>query len=361
MSEEVLSSSTSPNPDHRASRSAASNPPAQIEQAARQLGIESAHVLVAVSGGCDSVALLRGLLELKQSLSLELIVAHFNHGWRGDEAEADAAWVRDLAKSLELEFVAGFADEYSLPDGGSEESARQDRYDFLTRTALSQRCRFVAVGHTSDDQAETVLHHILRGTGLAGLRGIPPERPLDDEITLVRPLLEIPRGGLEEWLTRIGQDWRRDRSNSDSRFTRNRIRNELLPLLATEFNPQIRRVLTTLAQQSGEVSDFVRKLAADALTETVISATPDSVRLDADALSRLSPVVLRETLVLAWQQQNWPLQGMSFSHWEALAEVVSAGDAVTLPGDVDARRRGGMLVLRRGERQAESDDEGNSD
>lgn len=346
-----MSSGTSRNSNDRASRSAASNPPAQIEQAARQLGIESAHVLVAVSGGCDSVALLRGLVELKQSLSLQLIVAHFNHGWRGDEAEADAGWVENLARTLQLEFVAGSADELSPPDGGSEETARRDRYEFLTRTAAVHDCRFVAVGHTADDQAETVLHHILRGTGLAGLRGIPPARALDEGITLVRPLLEVPRRSLEKWLTGLGQDWRLDHSNSDARFTRNRIRNELLPLLERDFNSQVRRVLTTLAQQSGEVSDFVRKLAVDALSETVISATADSLRLDANALSRLSPVVLRETLVLAWQQQNWPLQGMNFSHWETLAEVARGEGAVTLPGDVDARRRDGLLVLRRAERK----------
>jgi len=323
--------------------SAPSPPP--IAAAARKLGIESARVLVAVSGGCDSVALLRGLVDAQSTLNLTLVVAHLNQGWRGEESQQDAEWVRDLAGSLKLPSVIESARQEQKAT--SEESARRTRYEFLTRAAAEHDCRFVATGHTADDQAETVLHHILRGTGLSGLRGIPPTRSLADQVTLVRPLLEIPRGQLEDWLQTIGQDWRTDATNSDSRFTRNRIRHELLPLLADQFNPQIHRVLTTLATQAGEASDFVRELGEQALPDIVLSASPDSIRLDTTRLSELPPVVRREVLVLAWQRQNWPLQKMSFAHWQKLADIAESGGMGTLPGNVDVRMRGTMLVLTR--------------
>ncbi|MDA0589149.1 MAG: tRNA lysidine(34) synthetase TilS [Planctomycetota bacterium] len=324
--------------------------PSQIEQSAKLLGITSARVLVAVSGGCDSVALLRGLHWLQTNLDVQLVVAHLNHGWRGAESDADAVWVEALAGSLEVNCHVERLDakKEALTTSASEESARRARYEFLTRAAAEHDCRFVAVGHTADDQTETVLHHILRGTGLAGLRGIAPARPLGENVTLVRPLLGIQREPLENWLSSIGQDWRTDRSNSDTDFTRNRIRNELLPLLEEQFNPQVRRVLATLAQQAGEVSGFVRELAEAALPDVVLSSAENSLRLDATALNRLPPVVLRESLILAWQSQNWPLQGMSFSHWEKLAEIATSGGTITLPGRIDGRLRGTLLVLTRG-------------
>lgn len=340
-------------------------PVRKIRHAASDLGIESATVLVAVSGGCDSVALLRGLHKLRTTLGLKLVVAHFNHGWRGEESDADAAWVEALAEKLKLPCVCESRDSKrdplanstsnaaTTPAGApSEESARRDRYEFLTRTALEHCCGFIAVGHTADDQTETVLHHILRGTGLAGLRGMAATRQLDNEVTLVRPFLECQRTELETWMRSISQDWRTDRTNANLDFTRNRIRHELLPLLEEQFNPQVRRVLSTLSCQADEASALVRTLAEEALPEVVLTSsadhpTTDSIRLDSDALRRLPAVVRRETLVLAWKQQGWPLQSMSFSHWKKLAAIVESGGALTLPGNVDARLRGGLLVLKK--------------
>ncbi len=307
--------------------------------------MESARVLVAVSGGCDSVALLRGLAHAPATLNLTLVVAHLNHGWRGQESQQDAEWVRNLADSLNLTSIIDSAQQDK--EATSEEAARHLRYEFLVKTAGEHDCRFVATGHTADDQAETVLHHILRGTGLSGLRGIPPTRTLNNQVTLVRPLLAIPRCHLEDWLRSTGQDWRTDTTNSDSRFTRNCIRHELLPMLADRFNPQINRVLTTLATQAGEASDFVREIAEAALPGIVLSASPDSIRLDTSHLSELPPVVRREALVLTWQRQKWPLQKLSYAHWEKLAELAESGDMATLPGKIDVRRRGTMLVLTR--------------
>jgi tRNA(Ile)-lysidine synthase len=341
------------------------SPLPQIRDAANSLGIETATVLVAVSGGCDSVALLRGLHELRTSLDLKFVVAHFNHGWRAEESDADAVWVEALAEQLNLPCVSESRDSKrdplanststtATPSAGSasEESARRDRYEFLARAAFENGCQFIAVGHTADDQTETVLHHILRGTGLAGLRGIAATRQLDNEVTLVRPILECRRTELEAWMRSISQDWRTDRTNASLDFTRNRIRHELLPLLEEQFNPQVRRVLATLSCQAEEAGDLVRTLAEKALPEVILTSsaddsTVDSIRLDGGVLRRLPAIVRRETLVLAWKQQGWPLQGMSFFHWQNLAAIAESGGAMTLPGNVDARLRGGLLVLRK--------------
>lgn len=312
----------------------------QIADAARRLGIESNRVVVAVSGGGDSVALLKAFCELKATLKLDLTVAHLNHGWRGDESAADAEWVRKLAESLNLPIVLESAEV-----AASEESARRLRYEFLSRTAAEGCCRFVALGHTADDQTETILHHILRGTGLSGLRGIPQKRTLNEHATLVRPLLQIPRRHLETWLQSTGQSWRTDQTNSDSDFTRNRIRIELLPLLRKQFNPQIDRVLTTLAEQAGETSQVIRELASSAFRDALASSSPASIRLRLESLRPLPAPVIRETFVIVWQRQQWPLQGMTFSHWQNLAALARDGGALSLPGHIDARTRGELLVM----------------
>jgi len=315
-----------------------------LDRAAEILELESGRILVAVSGGGDSVALLRGLVTLQSRLNCRIFAAHFNHRWRGQESDTDASWVQTLADSLNVPYLTAAA-ETDLPC--SEEAARLMRYDFLTRAAVENNCCFIATGHTADDQAETVLHHILRGTGLAGLRGIPERRRITDEIQIVRPLLDCSRTSLETWLHSIGQSWRTDPANSDPGYTRNRLRTELLPHLETQFNPQVRRVLTTLASQAGEVSRFLRELAEEALPDILLSVTPDSARLDARPLKQLPSVLLRETLILLWHRQAWPLQGMTHAHWTNLAGVVDSGSAVTLPGRIDARLRGELLVLSR--------------
>ena len=196
-------------------------------------------VLVAVSGGADSVALLRGLAGLKVGGEGKLVVGHFNHRLRGEESDGDEQFVARLAEELGLGLECGrleAGDIDACPDG-IEEAARRQRYRFLTETAERVGARYVACAHTADDQVETVLHRILRGTGIAGLAGIPRCRRLSPAVTLIRPLLEVRRAELVDYLASLGQSYREDSSNLDRRFTRNRIRHDLLPQLAKDFNP----------------------------------------------------------------------------------------------------------------------------
>ncbi len=306
-------------------------------------------VVAGVSGGADSVALLRGLLACEAGClsGVRLTVAHFDHGLRGEESAADADWVAELCRSLNLQCIVGTASDVSSSPVSSEESARDCRYSFLQRVAEDQQAQAILLAHTADDQAETVLHHLIRGTGLSGLRGIPETRSLTESVQLIRPILDVKRVEVEAWLVSIGQDWRVDRTNEDSRFTRNRIRHELLPLLEQEFNPQIRRVIRSLSRQAGELSDFARACAEEAAEGIVLAASEQSIRIDCAPLMDQPAVLVRETLLLVWQHAGWPLQRMGFDQWDRLAAIVSQAGAVSLPGQIDAVRRGSLLVLTR--------------
>ena len=160
-------------------------------------------VLVAVSGGADSVALLTALVRLQKPVESVLIVGHYNHRWRGEESDEDARFVRELAKQYGIGFELDCAPQTREKSTANEASAREARYRFLQQTAERRGARYLATAHTADDQAETVLHRVLRGTGIAGLAGIPRTRVLSPAVTLIRPLLAYRRaerrrnGGIE--------------------------------------------------------------------------------------------------------------------------------------------------------------------
>ena len=234
-------------------------------------------VAVAVSGGADSVALLRVLLELRTELGIVVSIAHFNHALRGEASEADEAFVAELARRHDLEFFPGRGEvrDHALSRKLSlEAAARELRYRWLRSLAESHKVNAVATGHTLDDQAETVLLKFLRGAGTRGLAGIypeiaigakaptsfqsaerGPEGPLNRDsrqpgARIIRPLLGVRREEVEQYLAALGQTWREDESNLDHRFARNRVRHELLPLLECEYNPNLRQVLSDAAELS---------------------------------------------------------------------------------------------------------------
>ena len=215
-------------------------------------------VVVAVSGGADSVALLRVLLELRPELGIVLSVAHFHHQIRGAEADADQEFVSDLALQFQLEFHSGSADvpAYAREHKMSLESAaRELRHRWFAELLCQEAAGKIATAHTLDDQAETVLMRILRGAGARGMAGIAPEKR---EKHLVRPLLGITRQEIESYLTGVHQPWRNDSSNLDLSHTRNRIRHTLLPVLEREFNPAVRQTLADLAEVARAEDDYWR-------------------------------------------------------------------------------------------------------
>jgi tRNA(Ile)-lysidine synthase len=320
----------------------------------RQRGLEPAGV-VAVSGGPDSVALLLALVELRPSAPGLLVVAHLNHQLRGAESVADEVFVRDLharlvaagAAGLELRCeridVAGLA---RAAGANLEATARRARYDWLARIAEETGCCWVATGHTADDQAETVLHRLLRGTGLRGLRGIAPRRSLRPAVEVIRPLLAVTRGEVLAYLHAEGQDWCRDSSNLDPAYTRNRIRHELLPHLAERYNPAIVAVLARLAGQAAEEYALLEEQARALLAAAELPRAGALLVFDRRRLTGAPRPLLREALRLAWEREGWPLGAMGFAEWERLAAVAcGATPASDLPGGIHARCRDGVLQL----------------
>lgn len=330
----------------------------------------SVTVVVAVSGGSDSVALLRMLDKIHQSSASaqsRLVVAHFDHGWRDDSID-DSLFVSSLAEELGWECVIGRpvrvdsdGDKKSVNADSpkvTEASAREERYAFLNSVAAKAGARYLLTGHTANDQAETILHRILRGTGLKGLAGIPRFRAVDESLTIYRPLLEIRRDELVTWLDEIGQSYRTDSTNSDEKFTRNRIRHSLMPSLKADFNPEVEAALVRLGQLSGEVHQELQPLVASFVSqhcELHANDSNESVTIQGAGFESTSPLLTREIFRSIWQDQSWPLQAMGFTEWKALEELawVSAGrtdvdkKTATLPGNVAVIVENGRLVLRR--------------
>ncbi len=258
---------------------------------------EGDRVLVAVSGGPDSVALLAVLIKLRKRLGIELALGHLNHGLRGTEADEDQRFVRGLARRHKLRFRCRKADISARrrAQGGSlEEVARSARYAFLRRAARELGAHVLAIGHTADDNAETLLMNLLRGAGLRGLAGIPISRP-EGELRLVRPLLEVTRAEVLEFLDKNGLSFRTDASNADTSLTRNRIRAELLPQLAEQYNPSVASLLAGTAEQLRDVADLIGAQVERA-TERFVQPAEDGFALPLRALRQM-PRAVRTELV----------------------------------------------------------------
>jgi len=227
-----------------------------------------------------------------------------------------------------------------------EATARRVRYDSLRYMSDALDDAWVATGHTADDQVETVLHRLVRGTGLQGLRGIAAVRRFPSPL-LVRPLLTVTRAEVLDYLAELNQTFRTDSSNADPRFTRNRIRAELLPLLRT-FNPEVVSVLGRLAEQAGEAFAMLEQDAAALLAEAELPRAAEMLILDAAKLTAAHPYRVRETLRMLWQREGWPTDGMTFDHWNRLV-AVTRGErpAADFPGGVIVRRAGRVVQLGR--------------
>jgi tRNA(Ile)-lysidine synthase len=314
-----------------------------------------AHVLIAVSGGADSVALLRAVLSLKKLAGGHgaIYAAHFNHGLRGPAADDDQAWLEALCERLGVALTTGRADVSLLAaeqGDGWESAARGARYDFLRGAAEQIGARFLAAGHTADDQAETVLHRIVRGTGLAGVAGIPATRPLSPSVALVRPILEVGRRDVLGYLAAIGQDYRADATNADPRFTRNRLRHGLLPAIRGQFNPDVDAALVRLARQAAEAQQWIAEQAERLADEAVNVESRDRVRIDCGSLQKQPDILQREVCKVAWMRAGWPLQSADYDVWQQLARLVQAGEnraKFNLPGQILAVREAGDIVLSR--------------
>jgi tRNA(Ile)-lysidine synthase len=288
----------------------------------------TARVGVAVSGGADSLCLLHLLSELAPQWELALTVLHLNHGLRGEESRADAAFVREQAQRLGWPAIVH---EAQLPaDGNLEQAAREARLQFFHSAMQSARLDCVATGHTRSDQAETVLFRFLRGSGTAGLAGIRPAT----RDRVVRPLIEFSRADVEQYLRSRNLEWRDDSTNATLQFARNRIRHQLMPLLEREWNPAIRETLAQTAEWARAEEAYweaeIDRLAAERLTTKL-----DFVFSDAAALAGLPLAVARRLARRAIEQAKGDLRGIDFGHVEAILALAAGGEGhgrVQAPG-----------------------------
>lgn len=324
----------------------------RVEQAWRPELWREVHVLVAVSGGADSMALLRALCDIKRRSggAGEVLAAHVHHGIHA-AADADARWVADEMRDLHVRSTVRRVDvqgESAEQGDGLESAARSLRYAQLRAVAEAWGARFVATAHTADDQVETILHRILRGTGVRGLAGIPQKRRLGPTAVLIRPLLDVTRQEVLEYLSEIGQAYREDPTNRDVSFTRNRVRRELLPLLREAYNPRVDHALLRLGRQADELQEAVDAVVAR-LASDVASVSPEKIVVDVARLKHQPEPLVREVLRAAWRRAGWPEQQMSDPAWRRLAGAALAGraDRFTLPGDIDVLAATDLTITRR--------------
>jgi len=280
-----------------------------------------ARVIVAVSGGPDSVCLWYVLRELKTRLTG---VAHVNHKLRGEASEEDERAVAAVARDMGLPFHLTAA---PCVGGNLEQTARRARREFfhdLIRRGVADR---IALGHTMDDQAETVLFRMLRGSGLAGLAGILPVTAEG----LIRPLLGVTRAEVETFLHQRRVRWREDASNREPRFARNRIRHELLPRLKRDWNPALAETLAHLADLAYEEERWWAGEIAR-LAQQMLVVTPGAVEIATGDLANLPRAVARRLIRHAIRQVKGNLRGVQFSHIEDLLELPETGGRAELPG-----------------------------
>ncbi len=295
-------------------------------------------LVVAVSGGQDSVCLLYILAQLQEELKLKLHVAHLNHQLRGAEAEADARYVARLARKLGIPATIGqrdVKDYQSRRRISLEEAAREVRYAFLSQVAGSTGTDCVAVGHTTDDHVETVLMHLIRGTGTRGLRGLQPVsrwRSSDGSLTVVRPLLRVSRQETAAYCQSHRLRPRVDASNLSLSSLRNRIRLQLLPRLKS-YNPQVVKALLRTARIAGDDQAFLEGEGAR-LWDSVARKHGETIVLDKDKFLLLPPALQRHLLRTALGELSGSLKDVEARHIEEIMDARDkpAGKSLSLPG-----------------------------
>jgi len=313
---------------------------------------------VAVSGGADSVALLLLLLELREKLGIVLSVLHFNHKLRGKLSDADEKFVANLAARHGLTFHIGHADvaaKAKREKANLEDAARRARYAFFAQVVDQGHVSCIAVAHTADDQAETVLSHILRGTGIAGLGGIHPAVG-----HVVRPLLGVRRAELRAYLRSKKQTWREDATNRDTTRMRARIRKKLLPILEKQFQPAVAEHLSTLAELAREDEAFLDVVASERM-QTCVEKGPGQTKIPiGDLLAKKKKdfttegtekrnLAIGRRIVRRIVGELKPREGqLNAAHVRSILDLAQSGKngkCLQLPGGVEVRRERDALVF----------------
>ncbi len=312
-----------------------------VEKALKRINISNHDtILISLSGGPDSVAMIHALTRLRAHFQFELIAAHLNHGLRGAESNRDESFVRGLCASLGIELYVERTESLSTAASNLEERARELRYEFLNRIAAQIGATRIALAHHADDQAETVLTRLLRGSGVTGLRAMTESGPG----LLFRPLLRIKRAAILEFLRAIGAEWVYDSSNDSMAITRNRIRHQLIPMLERDFAHGLSNRLNELASELGALDEYITQVAREELAHRLRDGT-----LQLNGFGSLSEVLSNAIVREFLRKRLGHLRRISRAHITQIARVISRNDnpaaRIILPGGFQFRRQYDRAVI----------------
>ena len=310
----------------------------QVRRAVEQAGLTGKTLLVAVSGGPDSLTLLHALAELRVKPGLNVYGAHLDHGLRGGASARDARLVAERFRALDIDFTLDKADVPAARKAlrmSLEEAAREVRYAFLARLAEERGADAIVLGHTADDQAETVLMHLIRGAGLAGLRGMEAlsRRPVEQhEAVLFRPLVEVSRRDTLDYCRALDLQPVMDQSNLSRAITRNRVRLDLLPMLE-QFNPEVRAAITRLSRTASRDLSYLEE-QVDRAWDGTVRVESSKVLVDREAFSALHPALQGHLLRRAVAAMKPDLRDLEQYHLDTMAGLLGgpAGASLDLPG-----------------------------
>ncbi len=282
-------------------------------------------ILVAVSGGVDSITLLDIMVRLSRIHNLKIFPVHFNHKLRGKQSDEDEKFVKKISTSCGLQFFSGYGDvkQYARKNSLSiEHAARILRYNFLERAAHHFNCSIVATAHTLDDLAETFFLNLFRGTGLTGLCSIPKKRPLTRKISIIRPLLNLSKEELIIYAEHIGLKWREDETNLLMNFTRNKIRRKLLPFIKDEFEPSIAEKINRTAKLLTGADRFIREYIISILDKITFNKTSEGFSIKLNMFNSLDEFIQGEILqdLITTKYQQTPLPMNIVDRIKALAD-----------------------------------------
>ena len=304
-------------------------------------------VVVAVSGGPDSVTMLHILNSLRSEFGFKIHIAHLNHMLRKD-SKRDLRFVERLAKNLNLPITTREINVLKLAKKDSiEQVARRIRLDFLFDLAKSINTKKIALGHTKDDQAETILMRLIRGTGLYGLGGILPIRKISG-FTIIRPLIEFERKDVLRYLKKNKFKSVLDASNFNSKFLRNKVRKELLPVLEKKFNRNIKEVLCNLSSIAQSDYDYLSLISKKVFKDVRCKFCKDKIELDITKLKNLHKSLQRMVLRLALEKLQGDTRRLNYKHWEEIEALLysrPSNSIVDLPRQMSVLKRNNRFII----------------
>jgi len=290
-------------------------------------------VIVCVSGGPDSMFLFRALFYLKDEFGIRLFIANLDHGVRGRESHRDSLFVKKLAKDHKLRLFFKKLDFKKYKKLSVEETLRLKRYDFFNKTAVKYRINKIATAHTADDLAETVLMRVIKGSSIKGMIGILPKRPAKFALC-IRPLIEIEKNDILNFLNKNKISYRIDRTNFDNNYFRNAVRNRIMPYLS-RYNPQIKRTLVNIAESLREDMEFIEKSKRE--RSALIKEGDDAVKIQIKDIAIQPKAIQKEILRDALIKIGSNIKKLNFRHWkdmETLIRIKPTGKSMDLPGGV---------------------------